>query len=218
MTSAYDVLTNGRPHRSQVMEATISTSQPAPSSFSDPLYVVPDWNNQVFWKITDWLAGNGAALPQPGAQCVVLVSDNRTMRVVWWDGAYVAPPGDVTSFAGRTGAVTPQTGDYTAAQVGAVAKSNNLSDLASRTTALANLGLARGSGTFTFSSSTNALVTVTHSLGISPVHVSITIAAAGDGGLTPAWDTPTTTTFRAAMNTTGGAISASIPFTWQAIA
>lgn len=49
----------------------------------------------------------------------------------------------VTSVFGRTGAVAAQTGDYTAAEVtGALAASNNLSDVQSTATARANLGAA----------------------------------------------------------------------------
>ena len=56
---------------------------------------------------------------------------------------------EVLSFNGRTGAVTPQSGDYTATLVGLgnvtnnlqLAAANNLSDLASAATARANLGL-----------------------------------------------------------------------------
>ena len=40
----------------------------------------------------------------------------------WIDTGVVAQGGGVTSFNGRTGAVTPQSGDYTAAMVGASAK------------------------------------------------------------------------------------------------
>lgn len=42
------------------------------------------------------------------------------------NGKLVAGQGGVASFNGRTGAVTPQSGDYTAAQVGAVPASRKV--------------------------------------------------------------------------------------------
>jgi hypothetical protein len=50
--------------------------------------------------------------------------------------------GAVASVFGRTGTVIAVGGDYTAAQVGAAATANNLADLASAATAVANLGVA----------------------------------------------------------------------------
>jgi hypothetical protein len=50
----------------------------------------------------------------------------------------------VTSFNGRTGAVLPQAGDYTAAQIpGALQSSNNLSDLANAAAGRSNLGVPK---------------------------------------------------------------------------
>ncbi len=64
----------------------------------------------------------------------------RKATVQQVQGAIVA---GVSSFKARTGAVVPQTGDYTAAQVtGALQAANNLSDVASASTALNNLGIA----------------------------------------------------------------------------
>jgi hypothetical protein len=52
-----------------------------------------------------------------------------------------SPGGAVDSVFGRTGAVVAQAGDYTAAQVGALAIANDLSDLNDAPTARTNLGL-----------------------------------------------------------------------------
>ena len=50
----------------------------------------------------------------------------------------------VTSFNGRTGAILPQAGDYTAAQItGALQSTNNLSDVTNAATARANLSVPR---------------------------------------------------------------------------
>jgi hypothetical protein len=52
--------------------------------------------------------------------------------------------GGVTSFNGRTGAVLPQAGDYTAAQIaGTLQSANNLSDIANTATARANLNVPK---------------------------------------------------------------------------
>jgi Pectate lyase superfamily protein len=61
------------------------------------------------------------------------------------DQTWTAPPSaPVSSVFGRTGAITAQTGDYTAPQVtGALVNTNNLSDVSSTTTARGNLGAAQ---------------------------------------------------------------------------
>lgn len=89
--SVYDVLASGRPHRSQIVECIVSTVKAAPASFSDPLYVIPKWNQErgTVWTITRWPALHGSALPTPGAECWVVVSDYRNMAVLWWAGTYV---------------------------------------------------------------------------------------------------------------------------------
>lgn len=62
----------------------------------------------------------------------------------------------VTSVFTRTGAVTAQSGDYTAAQVGALSTTNNLSDVASAATARTNLTVPKGVGFATITVSTTA--------------------------------------------------------------
>ena len=57
-------------------------------------------------------------LPSGGTNGQILT---KTADGVAWEDA---PEGGVTSFKGRTGAVTPQTGDYTAEMVGAVSESD----------------------------------------------------------------------------------------------
>ncbi|HEY9748025.1 MAG TPA: hypothetical protein V6C63_05075, partial [Allocoleopsis sp.] len=53
----------------------------------------------------------------------------------------LTPASGVTSVFGRTGVIGAQSGDYTAAQVGALAIANDLSDLSSPSIARTNLGL-----------------------------------------------------------------------------
>ncbi|HEX3781689.1 MAG TPA: glycosyl hydrolase family 28-related protein [Pseudonocardiaceae bacterium] len=69
------------------------------------------------------------------------------------DGTGNVPAGQlgngVVSFDGRRGAVAPASGDYTAAQVGALAIDENLADVASASVALGNLGgVAKGALVF----------------------------------------------------------------------
>lgn len=64
----------------------------------------------------------------------------------------------VSSFNGRTGAVVPLTGDYTAFNVGALAIANNLSEVPSPTIARANLGVAIGSQVQAFSTLLSQIV------------------------------------------------------------
>lgn len=87
---AFDLTRAGVPVRSQIQEATVSTRKPAPSSHTDPLYVVPAWrtDGSVLWKIDRWPALHGATLPAQGAECWVIFSDARNMAVLWWDGTY----------------------------------------------------------------------------------------------------------------------------------
>lgn len=88
----------------KIILTTLSTVQPAPSSFTDPLYVVPPWSPNIFWQIDDWAPIHGAALPQPGTACVLIEDDYGNRRCVWWAGLYVAAaepflPGDLIASA-----------------------------------------------------------------------------------------------------------------------
>lgn len=87
---------------------------------------------------------NLAALPATGAAGLLYVTlnDNRIYR--WSGTVYVdltaGGSGGVTAFNGRTGAVAPQAGDYTAAMVGAAA-SADVGDTATDFVATFNAGL-----------------------------------------------------------------------------
>lgn len=80
----------------QIIYAQVSTAQPAPASFTDPLYVIrPAWNPTYYWSITDWPACHGSTLPAQGAACVLVQDTTGALRCVWWDadGAQFAPTG-----------------------------------------------------------------------------------------------------------------------------
>lgn len=101
---------------------------------------------------------------------------------------------------------------------GTLAQANNLSDLASRATAVQNLGIARGEVTFTFSASTTSgSQTVTHGLGAIPGAIllqSYTTSSFLASNISAA----TTTTFTAnAFNTANVNQSGSYVFNWYAI-
>lgn len=112
--------------------------------------IVPQFQTQIDYAngATQWLdalavvpvvATSYQYLPlpsgTPGAGQVP-VATGSGQASAWGSGA-----GAVASVFGRTGVIVATTGDYTAAQVGALATANNLSDLGSPSTARANLGL-----------------------------------------------------------------------------
>lgn len=74
----------------------------------------------------------GASVPAGGAAGQILAKRSSSDYDTEWidapssGGATEPSTGGVTSFKGRTGAVTPQSGDYTAAQVGAVPTSRKV--------------------------------------------------------------------------------------------
>lgn len=92
------------------------------------------------------LQGNEIATGTPG-DGNVLTYKSATNK---WTAASL-PAAPVTSIFGRTGTITAQAGDYTAAQVtGALHSGNNLSDVSSAGTALGNLGgMPKAGGAFT---------------------------------------------------------------------
>jgi len=69
----------------------------------------------------------------------ILSSDSPSTLADWKE--LLTPADGVTSFNGRTGAVSPAPGDYTASDVGALAAASNLGDLDDAATARGNLGL-----------------------------------------------------------------------------
>lgn len=69
----------------------------------------------------------------------ILSSDNPGTLADWKE--LLTPADGVTSFNGRTGAVSPAPGDYTASDVGALEVASNLGDLTDTAAARANLGL-----------------------------------------------------------------------------
>ena len=84
------------------------------------------------------------ALPNGITGTTQTTADNTTLLATdaFVQAAVSAGVGAVSSVFTRTGAVTAQTGDYTAAQVtGALVNTNNLSDLSSASTSRTNLGL-----------------------------------------------------------------------------
>lgn len=95
----------------------------------------------------------GVGIPAGGTAGQILTKNSDIdYDTVWSTGG--GGGGAVSSVFGRTGAITAQTGDYTPTQIGlgSVANAlqlqaaNNLNDLASRTTALTNLGAGAANG------------------------------------------------------------------------
>jgi hypothetical protein len=91
----------------KIIWGQVSTNQPAPTSFSQPLYVTrPAWNPDYNWTITDWPACHGSTLPAQGAECMLIIDTANNLRCVWWDGT--APTAASTS--GETAGYTAGTG------------------------------------------------------------------------------------------------------------
>jgi hypothetical protein len=70
----------------------VSSQQPAPASFTDPLYVVlpdfsPDHSEPARWAPL-W----GLALPEQGVDVLVALDDSRRPYAVWWDGSLPVAP------------------------------------------------------------------------------------------------------------------------------
>jgi hypothetical protein len=75
--------------RPQLVSGQVSDAQPAPASFSDPLYVViPQWRPDYYWIVNDWPADHGATLPTGGEACLLAYDDQRVLWVVRWKGTY----------------------------------------------------------------------------------------------------------------------------------
>ncbi len=85
----------------RLLYGEVSLAQPVPQSFADPLYVVrPEFSNDWYWKITDWPACNGTALPIAGTPVLVVVDSRENPRVVWWESASTPyPPGHEWEYA-----------------------------------------------------------------------------------------------------------------------
>jgi hypothetical protein len=75
------------PQRPQIVYATVSKNQPAPRSFTDPLYVVEPHDPNGFKVIVDWIA---RSLPQAGDDVTLITDFQRTIRAVVWN-ATTAP-------------------------------------------------------------------------------------------------------------------------------
>ena len=77
--------------RPQILYGTVSKTQPAPTGFNDPLYVVEPWNPNHYHVVSRFPAIHGASLPQHGADVVLIKDNTGALRCVWWDGTYTAP-------------------------------------------------------------------------------------------------------------------------------
>lgn len=70
--------------------ATVSQAQPAPSSFSDPLFVVFDYDTTHSVRIDAkrWPASHGATLPALGAAVLLGLDNNGEWWVLAWEGSH----------------------------------------------------------------------------------------------------------------------------------
>lgn len=78
--------------RPNIFLAAVSSSKPAPSTFTDPLYVVEPSRPNVYLTIPEFPAVHGDALPAAGATCVIQRSLDPTepLRCLYWDGSFTS--------------------------------------------------------------------------------------------------------------------------------
>lgn len=76
------------PGQRPVCYGQVSGRQPAPSSFTDPLFVVLPHDTDYAERIDDWPVIHGATLPALGADVLVAIDERNNWRVVWWQGIY----------------------------------------------------------------------------------------------------------------------------------
>lgn len=85
---ARDHSTVGASEQRLVVDGYVSSTHPAPATFTAPLYVVvPEHSTTVPLGPCDWGAIHGTTLPAQGAACVVVFDEREVPVVVWWEGA-----------------------------------------------------------------------------------------------------------------------------------
>ena len=76
------------PGQRPLAHGTISTRQPAPTAFTDPVYVVLDHDPDDAVRVVNWPVIHGATLPSPGADVLIGFDEYKTPHVLHWDGVY----------------------------------------------------------------------------------------------------------------------------------
>lgn len=75
--------------RPNIIYAQVSSHQPAPTGFDDPLHVIfPQWRTDVYQIIDGFPAIHGNSLPEHGAEVVLIRDSTGTLRCVWWSGTH----------------------------------------------------------------------------------------------------------------------------------
>ena len=75
-----------------LVSGVVSANQPAPASFSDPLWVlVPSIDAATAISFAVWPRLHGTSLPQPGALVLVAIDEKGGKSVVRWDGPDTDP-------------------------------------------------------------------------------------------------------------------------------
>lgn len=78
-----------------VVTGYISTLQPAPTSFDDPVYVIiPERSIDSPYGPCRWPAIHGSTLPAQGAEALLAFDQAGLPIVVWWDGEQSVDPVD----------------------------------------------------------------------------------------------------------------------------
>jgi hypothetical protein len=76
--------TPGPPRGVRIVSGTVSTQQPAPAAFTDPLYVVLD-NTLTPTMFARWPQSHGASLPVAGDTVIVGYTQDNVEHVLGWN-------------------------------------------------------------------------------------------------------------------------------------
>jgi hypothetical protein len=172
---------------------------------------------QTSETFTAFMNGTPALSSLTGLEPVPCLSGGVTKQCTAQSIANLATPSSgVTKFNNRTGAVVAQTGDYSASQVtGALVNTNNLSDVQSIASALANLGIGTA-GLLNTGTSGNAICTASGACTYSNQQSSTATSSFTGNIVVPPLITSTTSTMQGnipelCLDTTSASFTTTMP-------
>lgn len=72
----------------QIVSGYVSTEQPAPVGFDDPVYVVVGAHSSALSYALPWPATHGNTKPAPGAYVALQFDENNKPSISSWEGAH----------------------------------------------------------------------------------------------------------------------------------